>query len=221
MQSLLLAGLKIEQAPFVNKTVVSSDIKAEFMSPEGQARRDSAKEVVGALFTEWYGPMVRYACRATGSLDAAEDTVQASFTDLYRALLAGKAIANPKGWILCVVRRGIVDRTRESRRHGGPFLGLSDVANLPQLRVEPEVGHWANTDLSRYLSGLSAREEEVLLLRVQALKYRQIAAELKIGINSVKTLLARAIRKMQQATAANQGPRGSRRDDDIISAALQ
>ena len=201
------------------------------MSPERQGRdggceserirRDSAKQLVSALFAEWYGPMVRYACRATGSFEAAEDTVQASFTDLYRALLEGKAITNPKGWILCVVRRAIVDRAREARRHGGAFLGLTEVENLPQLRVQPKFDSWENTDLSRLLSGLSAREEEVLLLRVQAMKYRQIAAELKIGINSVKTLLARAVRKMQQATAASQEQKGSRRGDDIIPAALQ
>lgn len=45
------------------------------------------------------------------------------------------------------------------------------------------------------------REEEVLPLRLEALKYRGIAEQLGIGMSSVNTLLERALRKLQQATA--------------------
>ncbi len=189
---------------------------------EASARRDAAKELVSGLFTEWYGPLVRYAFRVTGSLETAEDVVQASFTELYRACLEGKRIANPKGWTMCVVRREIVDRKREAERHGGAFLELSAAEGWPEGRVSPDVRAWEDRDLTRYLSVLSAREEEVLLLRAQALKYRQIAQELKIGINSVKTLLARAVRKMQHASAeVTHGQKGANRDDDAFRAPLQ
>jgi RNA polymerase sigma-70 factor (ECF subfamily) len=183
-------------------------------------RRESAKALVSGLYTEWYGPLVRYAYRSAGSLETAEDVVQASFTELYRALLRGAAIENPKGWTLCVVRREIVDRLRERKRHGGEFLALSEAENLASRRPEPEPGGWEEQSLTRLLSGLSAREEEVLLLRAQALKYRQIAAELNIGINSVKTLLSRAIRKMQR-TAAASGGTGPKHHGDTIPASLQ
>jgi RNA polymerase sigma factor (sigma-70 family) len=50
------------------------------------------------------------------------------------------------------------------------------------------------------LSLLSRREEEVLLLRLEAMKYRKIADHLGISMNSVNTLLARALRKLHEAT---------------------
>jgi len=56
-------------------------------------------------------------------------------------------------------------------------------------------------DIRSLLSLLSPREEEVLLLRLEAFKYREIAEQLGISMNSVNTLLARALRKLQQATA--------------------
>jgi len=189
---------------------------------EQDARRDAVKEHVAALYSQWYGPMVRYTCRATGLYTAAEDLVQAAFIELYRALLDGKSVSNPRAWILCVVRREIVDRIREERRHGGPPVELADVENRRELQVPPDVDFWTDTDLTRLLSGLSTREEEVVLLRAQSLKYRQIAAELDIGINSVKTLLARAIRKMQSAAATvRREGKGSRTDGKPISASLQ
>jgi DNA-directed RNA polymerase specialized sigma24 family protein len=50
-------------------------------------------------------------------------------------------------------------------------------------------------------SVLTPREEQVLLLRLEALKYREIADQLGSSMNSVNTLLARALRKLQRATA--------------------
>ncbi len=192
------------------------------LAAEDCAKRDGAKDLVSGLFAEWYGPLVRYALRATGSFETAEDVVQASFAELYRALLEGKPVENPKGWTLCVVRREIVDRLREEKRHGGAFLTLSAAENVAGAASAPDVGGWEEVNLTSLLSGLSAREEEVLLLRAQALKYRQIASELKIGINSVKTLLSRAIRKMQQTSVAGSGHRkGSKGDGDTFPATLQ
>ena len=54
-------------------------------------------------------------------------------------------------------------------------------------------------DIRDLLSVLSPREEEVLLLRLDALKYREIADQLGISMNSVNALLARALRNLQVA----------------------
>jgi RNA polymerase sigma factor (sigma-70 family) len=61
--------------------------------------------------------------------------------------------------------------------------------------------------VSELLSVLSRREEEVLLLRLSALKYREIAERLGISGNSVNTLLARAIKKLQKAVSQPQRER--------------
>ena len=45
----------------------------------------------------------------------------------------------------------------------------------------------------------------MLLLRPESLKYREIADQLGISMNSVNTLLARALRKLQQAMARKTG----------------
>ena len=50
-------------------------------------------------------------------------------------------------------------------------------------------------------SRLAPREREVVLLRAQGLRYREIASQLGISSNSVGTLLLRAMRKMRAARA--------------------
>jgi RNA polymerase sigma-70 factor (ECF subfamily) len=186
------------------------------------SRRNSARQCVQELYGDWYAPLLRYAYRATGNLQSAEDLVQEAFTDLYRALLLGKTIENPKGWTLCVVRRRVVDQQREQARHGGSFLSITEAGELAAKPSQPSPAAWEDDRMTRLLAVLSSREEEVLLLRAKGLKYRQIADSLRISTNSVKTLLARAIRKMQgNAGDLSQTRRGPTHDGDAIPETLQ
>jgi RNA polymerase sigma-70 factor (ECF subfamily) len=163
--------------------------------------RDEASELMTLLFESWYSSVVRYACRVTGNFELAEDVVQEAFMALYRELRRGTAIENPKAWTLCVVRRKISKQTRDSLRHGGVHESLDALESLtsglpPALPRGIEMG-----EITRLFSVLSPREEEVLLLRLGALKYREIGEQLGISPNSVTTLLARALRKLQRAAA--------------------
>ena len=77
-------------------------------------------------------------------------------------------------------------------------------------------------ELDHLLAGLTGRETDVLFQRMQALKYREIASNLGISTNTVKTLLARALRKMRNA-AAEYGNRSISHDglDEQIPPTLQ
>ena len=54
------------------------------------------------------------------------------------------------------------------------------------------------------LSILTPREEEVILLRLQSLKYREIGEQLGISSKSVCTLLARALKKLKASAHTQQ-----------------
>jgi RNA polymerase sigma-70 factor (ECF subfamily) len=151
--------------------------------------RDEASGQMSLLFDSWYPSLVRYAWRATGDFGLAEDVVQEAFMALYRELRRGTEIHSPKAWALCVVRRQI-GKTARSRM----WESLDAVQTLPA----PEPGVEADS-VTELLAVLTPREEEVLLLRLSAMKYREIGAQLGISPNSVNTLLARAIRKLQKA----------------------
>ena len=157
--------------------------------------RAGASELVHSLFECWYPTLVRYAFRATGSLELSEDLVQETFMLLYRALCEGQKIDNPKGWTVCVMRRQIGKHMRHYKRDGS----LDVLDTLPAGWVEPEAMESKRDEATTLFSVLTRREEEVILLRMQAMKYREIGAHLGISSNSVNTLLARALRKLQLA----------------------
>lgn len=156
--------------------------------------------IVNELFHSWYASLVRYACRHTGSLALAEDLVQEVFLELCRHLRSGKPISSPKGWTLRVLRHCIskssfyVDKDR-----GIAFESLDqlDVERHPNLWLEPDFDRGLQmAEVTRLFSRLSAREEEVVLLRLEGLKYREIGAHLGISPKSADTLFARAFHKL-------------------------
>jgi RNA polymerase sigma-70 factor, ECF subfamily len=161
--------------------------------------RAEASELVHGLFGCWYPTLVRYALRATGSLEAAEDIVQETFMLLYKALREGQSIDNPKGWTLCVARRQIGKQRRSTARDIACRDSLEVLDHMPQGRLDWEPPAPGLDEASGMLSRLSPREGEVLLLRMQAMKYREIATHLGISPNSVNTLLSRALQKLQKA----------------------
>lgn len=153
---------------------------------------NDATDLVTQLFDRWYMSLVRYALRTTANYELAEDLAQETFMQLYRALRTGKKIEHPKAWTVCVLRRAM-SRCMQDRTPHEPF---------DELEIAGSSVNEAHTilDLRSLLSVLSPREKEVLLLRLEPLKYREISDQLGISINSVNTLLARALRKLQQAT---------------------
>jgi RNA polymerase sigma factor (sigma-70 family) len=155
-----------------------------------------ATDLVAALFDRWYVPLVRYALRTTSNYELAEDLAQDTFMHLYQALRTGRRIEHPKAWTICVLRRAMNRQMKDRSLHE-----QLDEADLPG---EPAAEISRLAEIRSLLSVLSPREEEVLLLRLEALKYREIADQLGISMNSVNTLLARALRKLQEAVSQHQ-----------------
>lgn len=150
-----------------------------------------ANDLVTALFDRCYRMLVRYALRTTRNYELAEDLAQDTFTQLCEALKAGKSIEDPKAWMFCVLRRSLGRKMKENNRNeplDESDLGAQPVAEVPGL-----------AEILDFVSVLSPREEEAVMLRLESLKYREIGDQLGISVNSVNALLMRAVRKLHDA----------------------
>jgi RNA polymerase sigma-70 factor (ECF subfamily) len=162
----------------------------------GNVNENDATELVTALYDRWYISLVRYALRTTENYAVAEDLAQETFLQLYQALRTGDNIEHPKGWTLSVLRRAMNRQMKDINIHEP--LDEEKVAASPVTDIGK---HFESVDIRVLLSVLTPREEEVLLLRLDSMKYRQIADQLGISMNSVNSLLARALRKLQGANS--------------------
>ena len=156
-----------------------------------------ASRIVISLYTEWYSPLMSYALRAKlDSPIAAEDAVQEAFLALYSELVRGGSVHSPKGWIVCVLRRQIRKfRLQEFKQR--------DLCSMLRRSAPAHAAAYREVELEGLLSVLTRREAEVLQMRAKPMRYAEIAEALDISVNTVKTLLARAVRKMQEAARQN------------------
>jgi len=156
--------------------------------------REEVNQFIHRLFDEWHPMLYRYAARLAGDPGLAEDCVQEAFVALYTELARGRRIDNPRAWLLCVVRREAHRQLRARSRAGLPetqeMLELLSPPQDPSAVLE-------GGEIARSLSCLSVREEEVLLMRLEAMKYHEIARTLGITTNTVGTLVLRAVRKLR------------------------
>ena len=159
-----------------------------------------------SLFESWYSALIRYACGITGNSSAAQDAVQQVFMDLYSALVKGQQILYPKAWTLCVLRREIAAEWKKWPE----TEQLSVLEHQSFASIQPNV---YDEDIPKLLSYLTPREQEVLMLRMEAYKYREIAESLGISPNSVNTLLARAVAKLQKVMKSSRRSSCERSDD--------
>jgi RNA polymerase sigma-70 factor (ECF subfamily) len=162
--------------------------------------QEDATRTVNDLFESWSPFLVRYAVRMTRSFEVADDVVQEAFLALFRDLRKGKRIDNPKAWTLGTVRNQMRKHARCLRRQAEELEPSDSLDLMPALPRWPDVAADFDDAAPPGLSLLSCREEEVLLLRLQSFKYREIADQLGIGTKSVCTLLSRAVKKLQIAS---------------------
>lgn len=172
---------------------------------------EQAREYVAELYDAWYLTLVRYTRQFVRQHSSAEEIVQDTFLDLYKALRAGQQVEHPKAWTMCVARRKIQERWN------APFSSERTHEALDALEMADQHGVAAmeeRIDCSRvreHLQLLTAREQEALLLRLEAMKYREIAGALGVTVTTVNTLLARALVKLRTAVVVGRDKAGQRR----------
>lgn len=156
------------------------------MSPQ------QVRELIEDLFGGWYPILVRHCRRLLGDQARAEDCAQHSFLELCRTLRQGGQIDSPKAWTLTVARRQAFRDQREAQLLARIDSGEDDLLTA----AAPAETHLSG-EFEQLLELLTPREEAVLLLRLESLKYREIAERLDISPSAVNTLLARALRKLE------------------------
>lgn len=148
---------------------------------------------VTELYQSWGPSLLRYAAALSSSIPLAEDLVNEAFLQYHRNLSNGVEIQNPRAWTLTVVRNLLHKHNRGARR----------IIPFPNLEALPAPPAEHLSELRRLLHLLTEREQQVLLLRMDSLKYHEIAEELQIAPGTVAAILSKALGKLRQS--ANPG----------------
>lgn len=161
----------------------------------------SGIESIGAAVLAQLPGLRRFAVALTGSPLTADDLVQDC---IERALRRSETLHDSDrlgAWLRTILRNLYLDELRRTRSRG-TGVNLAELENDIAISIHPEE-NMMTSDLSRALASLSVEHREILLMvGLEGLSYREIAAELGIEMGTVMSRLARAREKLRRALEA-------------------
>lgn len=132
----------------------------------------------------------------------AQEVTQDVFVDLFKALEKGADLKSERGWLYTVAGRAVADYWRRER---GPVHVTLDVeagpaAGLVSSEPTPESRASSHQQLRRIAEGMSELPKEQRLciqLRMQGLRYREMADVLGVATSTAADWLAAAIQHLR------------------------
>ncbi|HWB95134.1 MAG TPA: sigma-70 family RNA polymerase sigma factor [Bryobacteraceae bacterium] len=160
--------------------------------------RASLQQALLEAFAALRAPVYRYFLSSAGNRLDAEDLTQETFLHLVRAVRRGDTPDNLRAWLFHVAHNLLVDWQRGCRRT--PLHeDVSEVEVIDAMQGTEEAVA-CRQRLEQFLACLTAAERRCMELRLEGLRYREIAAALEIRVPTVQTLLTRAARKLAKQT---------------------
>ncbi|HEY8608257.1 MAG TPA: sigma-70 family RNA polymerase sigma factor [Noviherbaspirillum sp.] len=152
-----------------------------------EAAQGGQPDAIAALLTDCQPDIRRFARRACSRAEDAEDAVQTALWQLYRKIGALRTAATLAAWLFRIVERECFRLFRQRSR-----LELESEAEIESLAA-PGVPLDLRLDLIRAVAALPAPYRVVLILRdIEELTAPEVASQLGLGLQAVKTRLHRA-----------------------------
>ncbi len=166
----------------------------------GASQRSALHERVSQLFARYRDALFRYVYGILGDAGQAEDTTQEVFLKLYRELRKGRELeVGP--WLYRVAHNLAIDHVRQSTATAAlddsEWRSLGERKGDRNLDVhEKFVAIEQRQQLEAISQHLTGQERRCIDLRLEGLRYREIAEVLGVRISSVEKYLSRAVKKI-------------------------
>lgn len=156
------------------------------------------------VYERHHAELLRYLTRLTGDADEAADAAQETYLRLVRQPRSD--LENAAAWLFRVATNIVRDRwkhrTHERKLWSTPErVPIGDPPEDPHAALERSE---AQQFVHRLMERLSLRERTALLMRERGFTHREIAEAIDTTTQSVGTIIARALRKLQRDL--EQGP---------------
>jgi RNA polymerase sigma-70 factor, ECF subfamily len=178
--------------------------------PDGAAARERQERLEAEALT-YLDPLYRTALRLSRNPQDAEDLVQETYLNAFRALDRFEEGTNLRAWLFRILNNAFISQYRRRRRRPSSSLdevsdfylydhlvdgGVAPAQENPEREVLSRIGDEA---VLRALEELPVEFRQVeLLADVEGFSYREIADILGIPIGTVMSRLYRARRRLQK-----------------------
>jgi RNA polymerase sigma factor (sigma-70 family) len=177
-----------------------------------EPRRDAAEVTATHGLYERHAARIHgYCLHQLGSREEAEDAVQTTFMNAFRALRKGVVPEAEAAWLFKIAENVCLSRRRSSWRRNriespADFAAIEEIVPGPNRQRDELIG------IEDALASMPEQQRRAILLREwQGLSYREIAAELELSQSAVETLIFRARRSLAQGLTEPHNPQAKRK----------
>ena len=150
------------------------------------------------LYERHAAKILSYCQHQLGSREEAEDAVQTTFMNAFRALGRGVVPEAESAWLFKIAENVCLSRRRSSWRRG-KIESPSDFQVIEEIVPGPNRDRDELIGIEDALASMPEQQRRAILLREwQGLSYREVAAELEVSQSAVETLIFRARRSLAQ-----------------------
>jgi RNA polymerase sigma-70 factor (ECF subfamily) len=144
-----------------------------------------------------FGPLVHsYLRRYIPACDL-EDVVQVVFYEVWRSRARYDPERSLQAWTLAIARKRAIDHLRKRRQHVVSIDLLAELAGEDGREWADRLG-WAE-EMATHLATLSTVQRQVIVMAYyEGSTQSEIAAELNISVNTVKTRTRRALHRLAE-----------------------
>ena len=169
----------------------------------GLRKRDTRTYEV--VFKKYYQPLVMFVVRHIGDEDVAKDIVQDIFFKLFERGHSLPDNFQLKSWFYRVARNAAVDYLRHLQVEDKyKFLMAEGMIHIPDIDEEIDEQVYAKVNLA--IESLPEQCRLIIKLNVlEGKKYQEIAEELGITINTIRTQVSRGYKKLREILAEEVG----------------
>ncbi len=147
------------------------------------------------IFKDFYSSQLFFAMKLISSRVDAEDIVQDVFLSIWRAKPVFKNEIAFKAYIYLTTRNRCIDFLKKKR----PIYQTVDFANEIPNEIDYLVKEEAFRLLDLAIKKLPPQTREVINLSLKGLSVQEVADNLKVSVNTIKTLKSRAYKILKEA----------------------
>ena len=148
------------------------------------------------LYERHAAKLQSYCLHQLGSREEAEDAVQTTYMNAFRALGRGIVPEAESAWLFKIAENVCLSRRRSSWRRGR-IESPSDFEIIEEIIPGPNRQNDELIGIEDALASMPEQQRRAILLREwQGLSYREIAEELEVTQSAVETLIFRARRSL-------------------------
>ncbi|WP_289023990.1 RNA polymerase sigma-70 factor [uncultured Salegentibacter sp.] len=163
-----------------------------------QALKDGDALAYGRLFEKHYQPLCAYIKSYTQDWDTAQEIVQSTFIVIWQKRETLDINISLKSYLYKSAYNSFLQMQRVNKKQDKLSQRLKEEALREEISVDEELQERKIKKLREVIEKLPSRCKQVLELKQQGYKYKEIAEKLELSVKSVESQMRIAYQKIRE-----------------------